>query len=133
MKDITAMSPKETKIKARLEEVMESILCPVSGCWSLHGGHHEYFYDEGCECHVLEAWPVGFEEPKEPGGNGRKKHEGEICYELAEFEFGEMVKEIPVEHLHFSQRRQIFEIGWTEGGQDMELRVHIMPVEVECG
>ena len=42
-----------------------------------------------------------------------------------------MVKEMPLEHLHFSQRRQIFEIGWKENGQDLELRVHIEPVEVE--
>ena len=42
-----------------------------------------------------------------------------------------MVKEVPLEHLHFSQRRQIFEIGWKEGGQDMELRVPIVPVEVD--
>ena len=57
---------------------------------------------------------------------------GDICYEFAEFEFGEIVKEMPLEHIHFSQRRQIFEIGWTENGLDLELRVHIVPVEVEC-
>ena len=124
------MNHKEAKIKARLEEVMESILCPVGGCWCMHGGHYEYYYDEGCECHVLEVWPVGFHEAEEEGGNGRQP-EG-ICYEFAEFEFGEMVKVVPLEHLHFSQRRQIFEIGWKEDGQDLELRVHIVPVEVEC-
>jgi len=43
-----------------------------------------------------------------------------------------MMKEVPLEHLNFSQRRQIFEIGWNEGGQDLELRVHLVPVEVEC-
>jgi len=43
-----------------------------------------------------------------------------------------MVKEMPLEHLHFSQRRQIFEIGWKEGAHDLELRGHIVPVEVEC-
>ena len=126
------MNPEEAKIKARLEEVLQSIFCPVGGCWCLHGCHYEYYYDEGCEYHVLEVWPVGFEEPEEPGGNGREKQEGDICYEFAEFEFGEMVKGIPLEHLHFSQRRQIFEIGWKEGAHDLELRVHIVPVEVEC-
>jgi hypothetical protein len=126
------MKPEDAKIKVRLEEVLQSIFCPVGGCWCLHGCHFEYYYDQGCEYHVLEVWPVGLEEPEEPGGNGWKKHEGDICYEFAEFEFGEMVKEIPLEHLHFSQRRRIFEIGWKEGGHDLELRVHIAPVEVEC-
>ncbi|OHB83426.1 MAG: hypothetical protein A2V98_16495 [Planctomycetes bacterium RBG_16_64_12] len=75
---------------------------------------------------------MGFEEPEEAGGNGRKKHEGDICYEFAEFEFGEMAKEMPLEHLHFNQRRPIFEIGWKEDGLDLELRAHIVPVEAAC-
>jgi hypothetical protein len=75
---------------------------------------------------------VGFHEPEDEGGNGRERDEDDICYEFAECEFGEMVKEIPLEHLHFSQRRRIFEIGWKEGGHDLELRVHVAPVEVEC-
>ena len=124
------MDAERAEIQERLEEVFQSMPCPVSGCWGLHGCHYEYYYDEGCECHVLEVWPIGFEEPKEHGGNGHQQTGQEICYELAEFEFGEMVMEIPVEHLHFSQRRQIFEIGWKEKGRDMELRVHIEPVEV---
>ncbi len=103
------MPAKRAKIKARLEEVMESLLCPVSGCWCLHGGHYEYYYDEGCECHVLEVWPIGFQEPVDEEGNGREQDENDICYELAEFEFGGMVKEVPLEHLHFSQHRQMFE------------------------
>ena len=123
------MNHEEAKIKARLEEVLESIFCPVGGCWGIHGGHYEYYYDEGCECHVLEVWPVGFHEAEEEGGNGRQPED--ICYDFAEFEFGEMMKVVPLEHLHFSQRRQIFEIGWKEDGQDMELRVHIVPVEVD--
>ena len=126
------MNPREGEIRTRLEEALQSIFCPVGGCWCLHGCRYEYYYDEGCECHVLEVWPVGFEEPAEPGGNGRKKHDGEVCYEFAEFEFGEMVKEMSLEHFHFSQRRQIFEIGWKENGLDLELRVHIVPMEVEC-
>ncbi len=126
------MPEEEAKIKARLEEVLESIFCPVGGCWCLHGGHYEYYYDEGCECHVLEVWPVGFKEAVDEEGNGREQDEDGICYEFAEFEFGEMIKEVPLEHLHFSQRHQVFEIGWKEDGQDLELRVHIMPVEAEC-
>jgi len=125
------MNHEEAKIKARLEEVLESVFCPVGGCWCLHGGHYEYYYDEGCEYHVLEVWPVGFQEAEEEGSNGRKREDG-ICYEFAEFEFGEMVKEVPLEHLHFSQRRQVFENGWKEDWRDLELRVHIMPIEVEC-
>lgn len=125
------MRPDDAKIKARLEEVLESIFCPVSGCWGLHGCHYEYYYDEGCECHVLEVWPVGFKEPREEGDDGQDDAEHMICYEFAEFEFGEMVKVVPLEHLHFSQRRQIFELGWTEEGQDLELRVHITPVETD--
>lgn len=124
------MNPEEAKIKARLEEVLQSIFCPVGGCWCLHGCHYEYYYDEGCEYRVLEVWPVGFKEPEEAGENGRKK--GDICYEFAEFEFGEIVTELPLEHLHFSQRRQIFEIAWKEDGHDLELRVHIVPAEMEC-
>ena len=126
------MNHEEVKMKARLEEVLESIFCPVGGCWCLHGGHYEYYYDEGCECHVLEVWPAGFQEAEEEGGNGRKRDEDGICYEFAEFEFGEMVKAVPLEHFHFSQRRQVFEIGWKEDGQDLELRVRIVPVEMEC-
>ena len=125
------MNDEEAKIKARLLEVMESIVCPIGGCWSLHGGHYEYYYDEDCEYHVLEVWPVGFHEPEDEGGNGREPEGDDICYEFAEFEFCEMVNEVALEHLHFSQRRQIFDIGWKEGGKDMELRVHIVPVEVE--
>ena len=116
------MKPEEAKIKARLEEILQSIFCPVGGCWCLHGCHCEYYYDQGCECHVLEVWPVGFQEAEEEGGNGRERDEDGICHEFAEFEFGEVVKAVPLEHLHFSQRRQLFEIGWKENGRDLELR-----------
>lgn len=66
----------------------------------------------------------------EPAANGRQPED--ICCEFAEFEFGEMVEIVPLDHLHYSQYRQIFEIGWKEDGQDLELRGHIVPVEVEC-
>ena len=126
------MNPEKAKIKARLEEVLQSIFCPVGWCCCLHGCHCEYYYNYDAETHVLEVWPVGFEEQEEHGGNGRERHEGEICHEFAEFEFGDVVKVLPLEHLHFSQRRQIFEIVWKEDGHDLELKVHIVPVEVEC-
>ena len=67
------MDAERAEIQERLEEVFQSMPCPVSGCWGLHGCHYEYYYDEGCECHVLEVWPIGFEEPKEHGGNGHQK------------------------------------------------------------
>ena len=61
--------------------------------------------------------------------NGHEGSEPEILYELAEFDFTELIKEVPLEHFHFSQRRAVFEIGWKEFGQDLELRVHIEPEE----
>ena len=122
---------KSTKIKQRLEEVMDMIPCPVAGCWSLHGAETAYYYDRNCECHALEVWPVGFEEPVPHSGNGHKPADDGICYEFAEFEFCDLVKEVPLEHFHFSQRRQVFEIGWKEGEQELELRIHLVPKEVD--
>jgi hypothetical protein len=52
---------------------------------------------------------------------------------LAEFDFSELHQEVPLEHFHFSQLRQIFEIGWKEFGKDLELRVHIEPEESDSG
>lgn len=96
-------------------------------CWGLHGATTAFYYDEGCECHVLEVWPVGVEEPADHGGNGHD--EPDLVYELAEFEFTDLAKEVSLDHFHFSQRRGVFEIGWKEGGHDLELRVHIHPEE----
>ena len=101
----------------------------MSGCWGLHGAETACYYDPDCECHVLEVWPVGIEEPEDPSGNGHQRQQPDILYELAEFEFSDLIKEVPLEHFHFSQRRGIFEIGWNEGRQDLELRVHIHPEE----
>ena len=117
-------------INDRLAEVLQSILCPVSGCWSLHGGQTEFYFDRGMESHVLEVWPVGIEEPEEHEGNGHHQTEQGLLYELAEFEFTDLSKEISLGHFHFSQRRSIFEFGWEEDGQRLELRVHIVPLEV---
>ena len=125
------MTPEESKIKARLEEILQVIFCPISGCWPLHGCHCEYYYDEGCEYHVLEVWPVGVEEKDDHQGNGRHRTDKGLLYELAEFDFTELYQEVPLEHFHFSQLHQIFEIGWKEFGKDLELKVHIEPEEVE--
>lgn len=124
------MKPNDATIKGRLEEVVQSIVCPVSGCWGMHGAHYEYYHDDGCGCYVLEVWPVAFEDPKPEGANGQDA-ENVVCYEFAEFEFSETIKLVSLEHLHFSQRREIFEIGWTEMGQDLELRVHLVPQEID--
>ncbi len=119
------------EFRRRLEEVMSLIPCPVSGCWFVHGAETAYSYDPDGECHVLEVWPAGVEEAVEPEGNGHERAEPDILYELAEFDFTELVKQVPLEHFHFSQRRAVFEIGWKESGQDLELRVHIEPEEAE--
>lgn len=124
------MNDEGSKIKERLAEVLNSILCPVAGCWPLHGGHSECYFDTDAESHVLEVWPVGIEETEEHGGNGNQPAELGLLYELAEFDFTELAKGISLEHFHFSQRRSIFEIVWQEDGQRLELRIHIVPVEV---
>lgn len=116
-------------IEDRLIDVMNSIFCPISGCWPLHGGHSEFYFDNNTESHVLEVWPVAIE-PEEPQGNG-KSNEGAMLYELAEFDFTDLAKEVRLEHFHFSQRRSIFEMGWAESGQNLELRVHILPEEAD--
>lgn len=121
---------EDDSIEDRLTDVMNSIFCPISGCWPLHGGHSEHYFDHNTESHVLEVWPVAIEESEESQGNGHP-NEGGVLYELAEFDFTDLAKEVPLEHFHFSQRRSIFEIGWEENGQNLELRVHILPVEVD--
>ena len=125
------MTPKETKIKARLEEVLGMILSPVSGCWPLHGCHFEYYHDDDDQYHFLEVWPVAVEEEDDHQGNGHEHTDRGLLYELAEFDFAELHKEVPLEHFHFSQLHQIFDIGWREFGKDLALKVHIEPEEVE--
>lgn len=127
------MTDSDHAMNDRLAEVLQSILCPVAGCWPLHGVHSEYYYDTDAELQVLEVWPVGIKEPEEPEeheGNGHHQTEQGLLYELAEFDFSELSKKVTLEHFHFSQRRLIFEIGWEEEEQHLELRVHIVPVEV---
>ncbi len=98
------------------------IPCPVSGCWFVHGAETAYYYDENSGCHVLEVWPKSFDEPDQHEGNGHEEAEGDILFELAEFDFSELVKSVTLENFHFSQRRAVFEISWKEFGQDLELR-----------
>jgi hypothetical protein len=73
---------------------MALIPCPDSGCWFVHGAETAYFYDQNCECHVLEVWPKSFDEPDHREGNGHEQAEGDILFELAEFDFSELVKSV---------------------------------------
>jgi hypothetical protein len=130
---LVTMDAKDAKITARLEEVLQSIFCPVGGCWGLHGCRYDFYYDNGMESYVLEVWPVAIKEKDEHGGNGHQRSDAGLLYELAEFEFGEILKEVTLEHLHFSQQRQVFEIGWKEDDEYLELRVHIEPAEDDYG
>ena len=123
------MNGEDPEIEERLKDVASSILCPVAGCWFMHGSHYAYYWDGDCECHALEVWPVGIEEPEEHEGNGHHQTDQGLLYELAEFDFMSL-QDLPLEHFHFSQRRSVFEIGWQEDGQRFELRVHIVPEEV---
>jgi hypothetical protein len=124
-------NPMSEQIQLRLEEVLLLIPCPVAGCWGMHGAKTAYFYDEGSESHVLEVWPKTFEEPDDHEGNGDEEADGDLCFGMAEFEFTELVKIVPLETFHFSQTRAIFEIGWKESDQDLELRIHLVPEEVD--
>jgi hypothetical protein len=117
------------QIQLRLEEVLLLIPCPIAGCWGVHGAKTVYYFDEGCECHVLEVWPKTFEEPDEKDGIDDEHGEETVAFGLAEFDFTELVKTVPLENFHFSQLRAIFEIGWKELGEDLELRIHLVPEE----
>jgi hypothetical protein len=119
------------QIQLRLEEVLLLLPCPVSGCWGMHGAKTAYYYAEGCESHVLEVWPKSFEKPDDHEGNVDDQTDGDVFYGLAEFDFTELVKTVPLENLHFSQMRAIFEIGWKEFGQYLELRIHQVPEEAD--
>ena len=125
------MKSKEATIRRRLEDILHSILCPTSGCWYMHGCQYAYYHDESDNHHVLEVWPTGFQPPEEVDANRVENDADSICHELAEFEFSEVLKTVPLEYFHFSQRRELFEIGWKEDGSDLELRVHIVPMEVQ--
>ena len=84
------------QIQRRLAEVMAMIPCPVSGCWFVHGAETTYYYDENSGCHVLEVWPKSFDEPDQHEGKGHEEAGGDILFELAEFDFSELVKSVTV-------------------------------------
>lgn len=95
------------QIQLRLEEVLLLMPCPVAGCWGMHGAKTTYYFDEGCESHVLEVWPKTFEEPVEHEGNGDEEADDGVHFGLAEFDFTELVKTITFENFHFSQMRDL--------------------------
>jgi hypothetical protein len=122
------MDRETARIKARLERVLNSIYCPVHGCWPAHGGHYEYYHESGSDRHVLEVWPTAVNQSdKQTGARYGENPQGHF-YELADFEFGGLAGGIPLKHLHFSQRRAVFEIGWREDGLNLALKVHIEPL-----
>ena len=65
--------------------------------------------------HVLIKEPAGFRLENRNHINrldkvlNRQDTEKLVCYEFAEFEFSETIKLVSLEHLHFSQRREIFD------------------------
>jgi hypothetical protein len=119
------------QMQVRLEEVLLLMPCPVAGCWGRHGAKTAYYYDERRECHVLEVWPKTLEEPEGQQENDDDQADGGLCFGLAEFDFIELVKVVPLESFHFSQMRSLFEIGWKEFDQDLELRIHLVPEEAD--
>jgi hypothetical protein len=48
------------QIQTRLEDVLQSVFCPVVGCWFTHGCHYEFYQQD--DCYVLEVWPEAVEE-----------------------------------------------------------------------
>ena len=121
------------QIQERLVKVFNLIPCPIVGCWSLHGAEIVYYYDKESECHTLEAWPVGIEENTRDNSSADAHNDNEppLLYEFAEFDFIELAKTVPLEHFHYSQMRAVFEIGWKEFGKDLEIKVHLVPREVD--
>jgi hypothetical protein len=119
------------QIRQRLNEMFNLIPCPVTGCWPLHGAEFEYYYDRGNECHTLEAWPVGIEESVVEGAGAHNDNAPPLLYEMAEFDFTELPKAVPLEHFRFSQQQAVFVIGWKEFGKDLEIRAHLVPREVD--
>ncbi|MBI3675194.1 MAG: hypothetical protein HY243_01075 [Proteobacteria bacterium] len=123
----------DTQVSERLHNVLTMIMCPIAGCWSLHGAETAVYFDESTESFVLEAWPVTVEQPEDHAGNGHAD-DRDYMYEFASFDFIELVKQVPLKEFHFSQQNAVFEIGWSELGHDLELRVHLEPaVEREEG
>lgn len=117
----------DPRIAQRLDDVLMSIMCPIAGCWPLHGAETEVFFDNNLQAYFLEVWPAGIPASTDHEGNGHE--ESDLLYELAEFDFSKLAQEVPLERFHFSQRESVFEIGWKEFGHDLGLLVHLQPAE----
>ena len=124
------MTSDDPSAKDRLVEVLESLYCPVSGCWSEHGCRYEYREGEDEETYVLEVWPVAIPEPAASSTNGDHRSESGVLYEPATFDFVPL-RELDLKSFHFSQQDSLFEIIWEEDGLVLGLRIHIVPVEVD--
>ena len=61
-------------------------------------------------------------------GSGTTLILARLIYELAEFDFTELTKNVRLDRFHFSQFHSLFQIGWREIGYNLELRVHIEPL-----
>src|SRR6266576_2401528 len=100
-----------SRIDQRLEDVLTSIMCPIAGCWGLHGAETFFYHDLEADSYGLVVWHVAFKEPADDEGNGDEHAREGLCFEFAEFDFLDLMKKIPLERFHFSQREAVFEIG----------------------
>src|SRR5450631_375396 len=60
----------DPRISERLHDVLTMIMCPIAGCWSLHGAESVIYYDGNIEAFILESWPVRVKAPEDHEGNG---------------------------------------------------------------
>ena len=116
------------QIQLRLEEVLLLLPCPVSGCWARPVPRRRITTTRTAKATSWRSAKT-FEEPDDHQGNGDDQANGDLLFGLAAFDFMELVKTVPLETFHFSQELAIFEIGWKEDGQDLELRIHLVPEE----
>jgi hypothetical protein len=107
-----------------LEKALELVMANSEGCWCLSGAKTLAYYSPAREEHILEVWPVAVKEEEKPEGNGKQADE---LYELAEFNFTELIKAKTFEDFHFSQLHGTFDITWKEAEVDMALILHIRP------
>jgi hypothetical protein len=119
-------------ILERLNNVFNLIPCPIVGCWPLHGAELAYYHDRESGCHTLEVWPVGVEESASPTPHAYNDT-ASLLYEMAEFDFTELLRAVPLDQFHFSQQRAVFEIGWKEFGTHLEIRAHLAPRGIDEG
>jgi hypothetical protein len=115
---------EEARIYQRLEQALQMIFDEAMGCWFIAGAQTECYYDGNLECYTLEAWPNIVVEEEKSEGNGQKGNE---IYELAEFDFLDLLEEIDLTYFHFSQAGGFFDIGWDESGINVALRLNIKP------